>query len=343
MKLPEGWIEVTLDDVCSKITDGTHKTPNYKSSGIRFISIKNIKPFQKVNWDSYEKYISEEEHEQLTKRCNPEVGDILFPRIGTLGYAKRIDFEEEVSLFVGLGLAKPIDKFINSKYLEYWMNSPEINYLSHKRATGSGRLTLALAESKKLPVPLTSISMQKKIVEKIEELFSHIDAGVEGLKLAKSKLQQYRQSVLKDAVTGKLTEQWRAQNADKLEPADALLDRILGERRASWEVEQLKAFEGNGKTPKNDKWKEKYKVVDSLTESELSGFPQLPAGWCYVKLGQIIDDPKYGTSKKCTYESTGKGVLRIPNIAAGEINADDMKYGLCCVIKFKDRTTPFRV
>lgn len=156
MTLPEGWIEVTLDNVCSKITDGTHKTPNYQSSGVRFISIKNIKPFKKVNWDSYEKYISISEHKELTKRCNPEVGDILFPRIGTLGYAKIIDFDEVVSLFVGLGLAKPIHKLINSNYLEYWMNSPEINRLSHERATGSGRLTLALAESKKLPVPLTS-------------------------------------------------------------------------------------------------------------------------------------------------------------------------------------------
>ncbi|EGR7965730.1 restriction endonuclease subunit S [Vibrio vulnificus] len=175
-------------------------------------------------------------------------------------------------------------------------------------------------------LPLPPLSNQKPIVEKIEELFSHIDAGVEGLKQAKAKLQQYRQSVLKDAVTGKLTEQWRAQNADKLEPAEHFLKRILDERRANWEAEQLKAFEEKGKTPKNDKWKDKYKVVDPLTERDVAGLPLLPEGWCYAKLGQVIDDPKYGTSKKCTYDSKGKGVLRIPNIAAGEINPEDMKY-----------------
>jgi type I restriction enzyme S subunit len=326
MALPEGWVEVTLDDVCNKITDGTHKTPKYQSSGVRFISIKNIKPFKKINWDSYEKYISLAEHEALTKRCNPEIGDILFPRIGTLGYAKRIDFEETVSLFVGLGLLKPIHKLISSQYLEYWMNSPEINRLSHQRATGSGRLTLALSESKKLPVPLTSIPMQNRVVSKVEELFSHIDSGVEGLKQAKVKLQQYRQSLLKDAVTGKLTEKWREQNADKLEPANELLERILEERRANWEAEQLKMFEEKGKTPKDDKWKEKYKVVEPLTEKVISGLPPLPESWNYAKLGQLIEDPKYGTSKKCTYESKGKGVLRIPNIAAGEINSEDMKF-----------------
>lgn len=174
--------------------------------------------------------------------------------------------------------------------------------------------------------PLTSEASQIAIISKIEELFSHIDVGVEGLKQTKAKLQQYRQSVLKDSVTGKLTEKWREQNADKLEPADKLLERILAERRANWEQEQLKAFAAKGSLPKDDKWKEKYKVVDSFKDSELSRLMPLPEGWSYVKLGQLIEDPSYGTSKKCTYDLKGKGVLRIPNIVAGEINSEDMKY-----------------
>jgi type I restriction enzyme S subunit len=177
-----------------------------------------------------------------------------------------------------------------------------------------------------LLLPITSYKQQTAIIERIEELFSHVDAAVEGLKQAKEKLQQYRQSVLKDAVTGKLTEKWREQNAEKLEPASELLERILEERRTNWEAEQLKVFEEKGKTPKDDKWKEKYKVVEPLTEKVISGLPPLPESWNYAKLGQLIEDPKYGTSKKCTYESKGKGVLRIPNIAAGEINSGDMKF-----------------
>ncbi|MFW1364860.1 restriction endonuclease subunit S [Vibrio parahaemolyticus] len=318
MNLPSGWTEVTLDDVCSKITDGTHKTPKYQSSGVRFISIKNIRPFQEVNWSSYEKYISVEEHNELTKRCNPEFGDILFPRIGTLGYAKRVDFEEEVSLFVGLGLAKPIRSLITSKYLEYWMNSTEIYNLSHQKATGSGRLTLALAESKKLPVPLTSISMQNEIVEKIEELFSHIDAGVQGLHQAKAKLQQYRQSVLKDAVTGRLTEQWRAQNADKLEPAEHLLERILDERRANWEAEQLKAFEEKGKTPKNDKWKDKY-----ITPKEPQSLEWLPSGWTNTVTDQVFSFVTSGSRGWAKYYSEeGALFLRVGNLFHYNVELD---------------------
>ena len=59
---PGSWRAMKLQDVCTKITDGTHKTPNYQPHGIRFISIKNIRPFQPINWESYQKYISADEH-----------------------------------------------------------------------------------------------------------------------------------------------------------------------------------------------------------------------------------------------------------------------------------------
>src|SRR2546430_725137 len=114
-----GWTMVALGDLCTKITDGTHRTPQYVRDGVRFISIMNIRPFRPINWDSYTKFISQAENEELRRRCDPEFDDIVFPRIGTLGFAKRIDFHEEVSLFVGLGLLKPIRSAVLSKYLEY--------------------------------------------------------------------------------------------------------------------------------------------------------------------------------------------------------------------------------
>jgi type I restriction enzyme S subunit len=136
---------------------------------VRFISIKNIKPFRPISWTSYEKYITQEDHKELIKRCNPEVDDILFPRIGTLGYAKRIDFHEPVSLFVGLGLIKPNRDLLHPKYLEYWMNHPFIHKLSHEKANGTGRLTLPLEESREFPLPLAPYKHQLRVVDALEE------------------------------------------------------------------------------------------------------------------------------------------------------------------------------
>src|SRR5690606_24720681 len=107
-------------------------------------------------------------------------------------------------------------------------------------------------------MPIAPPGQQKRIVAKIEELFSHIDAGIEALKKAKQLLKQYRQSILKAAVTGELTKEWREANKDKLEPASKLLERILKERRQVWEEQQLKKIKAKGKIPKDDKWKEAY-------------------------------------------------------------------------------------
>ena len=283
LKVPENWKIVELKDVCHKITDGTHKTPNYIVSGVRFISIKNIRPYQPVNWGSYEKFISRKEHEELIKRCKPEYDDILFPRIGTLGFAKRIDFAEEVSIFVGLGLLKPNKGIVLPKYLEYWMNHPIINRRSRKKATGSGRLTLPLEETRKFPIPLAPLNDQQRIIEEIEKQFSRLDETVTLLKRIQVNLKRYKAAVLKAAVEGKLTEQWRKGHPD-VEPAEQLLKRILAERRARWEAEELAKMKVKGIKPKDDSWKKKYKEPAG---PDMALLPELPAGWVWVTLPQL--------------------------------------------------------
>ena len=80
---PKGWEVRKLSELCSKITDGTHKTPTYLSSGIPFISAKNIKS-GKINWENT-KFISFEEHQALTSRCRPEINDVLLTKSGSIG------------------------------------------------------------------------------------------------------------------------------------------------------------------------------------------------------------------------------------------------------------------
>ena len=105
--------------------------------------------------------------------------------------------------------------------------------------------------------PIPPFNEQRRIVAKIEELFSDLDAGVAALERVKAKLKRYRAAVLKAAVEGKLTEAWRKKNRPK-ETGRQLLDRILRERRCKWEEEQLAAHEKAGKMPP-PKWKDRYK------------------------------------------------------------------------------------
>ena len=93
-----------LGDMCSKITDGTHKTPNYLDTGITFISAKNI-----VNGEldfSDVKYISEQEYVEIQKRCQTKKGDILLSKSGSLGSPVIVKTEEKIGLFESLAVIK---------------------------------------------------------------------------------------------------------------------------------------------------------------------------------------------------------------------------------------------
>ena len=250
----------------------------------------------------------------LYGRLRPYLNKVLQPHFEGLCSAEFIVFPETDEL--------------DNKYLQYFLNSSR--FVRHATSLNSGdrpRVKFEQLAPYQIPLPPT-VDQQKRIVAKIEELFSHIDAGIEALKKAKQLLKQYRQSVLKAAVTGELTKEWRAANKDKLEPASQLLERILKERRQKWEEQQLEQFKAKGKMPKDDKWKVKYKDLSPVTEEEVESLPKLPDGWIYTRLGNAIDEPKYGTSKKCSYDIKGIGVLRIPNVAHGVIDSEDLKYAM---------------
>jgi type I restriction enzyme S subunit len=143
---------------------------------------------------------------------------------------------------------------------------------------------------------------------------------VAALERVEAALKRYRAAVLKAAVEGKLTADWRARHPAE-ETGAQLLRRILDERRRRWEQEQIAKYAAADKQlPKG--WQAKYKEP---TGPETSGLPELPGGWCWAKIEQVIQRSEYGTSVKCDYKADGPPVLRIPNIAAGRIDLADLK------------------
>ena len=123
---------------------------------------------------------------------------------------------------------------------------------------------------------------QTRIVEKLEELLSDLDAGVAELKAAQKKLAQYRQSLLKAVVEGTLTAEWRKQNTP-VETGAQLLERILTERRARWEAKQIAKFKEQGKTPPKD-WHKKY---PEPVQPDTTDLPELPQGWAWATIDQL--------------------------------------------------------
>src|SRR5581483_794165 len=93
----------------------------------------------------------------------------------------------------------------------------------------------------------------------------------------------YRSAVLKAAVEGTLTEDWRARHP-ATESATTLLKRILQERRAKWEADYLAKMAARGVVPKDNKWKEAYKEP---AQPDSENLPEVPEGWVWTSLESI--------------------------------------------------------
>jgi len=150
---------------------------------------------------------------------------------------------------------------------------------------------------KEYPVPIAPLPEQHRIVARIEELFSRLDAGVEALRRAKAQLQRYRQSVLQAAVEGRLTVEWRAAHPE-VEPAEELIKQIFEERQI----------------------KKKHTVVPSPNAESL---PKLPNGWEWIKSDLIFSFVTSGSRGWAKYYSdTGAIFLRMGNLDHDSISLD---------------------
>ncbi len=176
---------------------------------------------------------------------------------------------------------------------------------------------LTLRKLNDAEIPLAPLACQDRIVEKLEELLSDLDAGVAELKAAQKKLALYRQSLLKAAVEGALTADWRARRAARVAPQETgadLLARILIERRARWEARQLAKFKEQGKTPPKG-WQAKYpEPVRPDTEK----LPMLPEGWAWASVAQLGEVTTGSTPSTTDAENFGDA---IPFFKPGDLDA----------------------
>jgi type I restriction enzyme S subunit len=194
---------------------------------------------------------------------------------------------------------------LDPKFFNYALRSETTKRQIAKRTRGVAQKKISLERFKDIALPLPPLSEQRRIVARIEELFSRLDAGVAALRHAKAQLQRYRQSVLAAAVTGQLTQAWREQHPDT-EPAEELLKRILEQRREQWN--------GRGK----------YKDSDS---PDISKMPEIPARWQWARLDAIC---AIGSGMSVSQNRKNRNPIEVPylrvaNVQRGHLLLDEMK------------------
>jgi len=185
----------------------------------------------------------------------------------------------------------------NHRWLMYAVNSPRFRAEIASHQSGSTRKRISRSNLAKLHLPVPPLPEQYRIVAKIEELLTRLDAGVRALNAIKTQLKRYRQSVLKSAFEGKLTAEWREVHKGELEPASVLLERIKQERKKKL---------GN-----------KYRESPPVDASEL---PELPEGWVWTTTGNVCSSVRDGTHDTPKYHREGIPLVTSKNLRDGVID-----------------------
>jgi len=201
--LPKGWVWTKITDVCALINGRAFKPSEWASEGLPIIRIQNLNnneaDFNYCNFKVDEKYLVDN-------------GQLLFAWSGTPGtsFGAHIWRRGKAVLNQHIFKVEINEEDMNKNFLMHLLNRNVDEYIRKAHGTaGLAHITKGKFENSLIPLP--PLPEQHRIVAKIEELFTRLDAGVEALKKIKSQLKRYRQAILKYAFEGKLTEEWRKE------------------------------------------------------------------------------------------------------------------------------------
>jgi len=297
--LPAGWAVARLDEALDHIVGGgtpSKSFPEYFDGSIPLMTVKDMK----VSRPSQTGFnITEEALENSSAKVVPADTIIIATRMG-LGKVVRPKMDTAINQDLkALFPSEATDK----SFLEWWLHS--IADKIEVMGTGTTVKGVRLNEVKALEIPLAPLPEQQRIVEKIETLFAELDKGEEALREVQKLLARYRQSVLKAAVTGTLTADWRAANGPPQESGEDLLARILETRRKTWQGR------GQYKEP-----------VEPSTEE----VPELPDGWVWASIDQVLRSD-LANGKSVPDAEEGFPVLRLTALKDGTIDLQERKIG----------------
>ena len=303
-ELPANWVWSTVGEVYDIVGGGTPSTSvsEYWTGNIPWITSADIHGPKDVR---PRKRISATGVSNSTTNLVPAGSLIVVTRVGLGKVAIAPDqlcFSQDSQALVGFG------DLLDAKFALYYLSTAvQIFKYQNRGTTISGVTKKQLAE---LPFPIAPLCEQKRIVQKIEELLTQLEAAVDELSQAQAQLKRYRRAVLKAAVTGELTREWREAHENELEPASELLVQILKDRRRSW-----------GEGVNSGKPKQNYREPRTLETTDRPGLPSL---WIWASLESVGEAIAGYAFKSKLFSEHGKHqVVKMANIKMGILDLSE--------------------
>ena len=308
--IPKTWTMVALDDLGEWRGGGTPSKSNesFWDGHIPWVSPKDMK-VSRIR-DTLD-HITELAIEKSATKLVPENSILMVTRSGILAHTFPVA-KTDVQVTLNQDLkALTTEDGIDPDYIAWAFRALQREILGTCSKSGTTVHSIEMPFFMAFQVPVAPTNEQHHIVAKIEELFSELDKGIESLKTAREQLKVYRQTVLKHAFEGKLTAHWREQNKDKPETAAQRLARSKKEREARYQ-KQLKEWKTAVKTweveGKPGKKPSKPKAPSAPVLVDDKDLPNLPAGWCWLKISSLGDIETGNTPPKKNPAFYGGGI-----------------------------------
>lgn len=303
-EIPESWKWVQIRDIAIKITDGTHHSPaNYEQGKYRYVTAKNIKN-QGVTLTNIT-YVSEDVHNEIFARCNPEHGDVLLIKDGaTTGVVTVNNLIEPFSMLSSVALLK-MPSLMSAWYLVYVLRSDLLYKAVRAQMKGTGITRITLKQIELMTIPLPPLAEQKRIVAKIEELLPYLDR----YEKAWNRLEEFnrrfpadmQKSILQMAIQGKLVEQRPEEGT-----GEELYRQIQAEKQALIKAGKIK----------------KEKPLPEIVEDEVPF--EIPEGWKWCRLPSVADMCLGKMLDKQKNQGILAPYLRNVNVRWGDFELDDL-------------------
>ena len=310
--LPPGWAEAHLSDFCHIVQGQSPPGDTYNTTGEGVPFFQGKSEFGPL-YATPRKWCS-----APTKMAARD--DILISIRAPVGPTNLCP--EAACIGRGLAAIRP-QGGVPIRYVLYGIHATEEKLA--EKATGTTFEAISGDALRTHRLTLAPLPEQHRIVAEIERQFSLLDAGIANLKRVQANLKRYRAAVLQAACTGQLvpTEAELAEaDGRPYEPAAMLLTRILAERRARWEAEQLAKMEAQGKLPLSGAWKAKYQEPAA---PDIDGLPELPEGWGWAGLEQLLGLLRNGSSV-VPDAAVGLAMLRISALRPLKVFLDDVRF-----------------
>lgn len=335
--IPESWQQANLEDLIIRMSNGANvdqltETTNLPISRIETIWNGNIDPTRV-------KYIGPQDQEFIDK-YSLNKNDILFSHINSDDHIGKTAIYKGIpeQLIHGINLLLiRVHDAIDADFINY-----QFKHLKDKGAfvavaqRAVNQSSINQQKLKKFIFNIPPISEQKRIIQKIEELFSEIDNGINSLEMAQGLLKSYKLSIIDKALTGKITEEWRKNNLSK--NAKKIEEIIKAERLTEYSnlISNWKSEEAIWKA--NGKKGSKPVKPDPICEYTSFKDPNLPIEWTCINLGFLANKVRNGISKKPDENPTGCKIFRISAARAHKLDLNDFR-----MISYTDDLSSFLV